>query len=80
MIDDFVLVRSLCKTVTCETISMKIYGGYRSAPTPALNALATLMLVGTLAAVGFGALMYKFLARKQQGENVDTARDFGAMV
>jgi len=80
VIDDFVLVRSLCKSVSCETISMKIYGGYRSAPTPALNAMATLMLVGTLAAVGIGALIYKIIARRQEGDKVDTARDFAMQI
>lgn len=80
VIDDFVLVRALCKQAACETISVKIYGGYRSAPTPALNAMATLLLFGTLFAVGLGALVYRVLARRQEGTKADVTRDFAMQV
>jgi spermidine/putrescine transport system permease protein len=80
VIDDFVLVRAVCQQVECETISMKIYGGYRSAPTPALNAMATIMLAGTLLAVGVGALVYRRIARKQEGAKADAVRDFAMQI
>lgn len=80
MIDDFVTVRALCRSAACETISVKIYGGYRSAATPALNAMATLMLVGTLLAITLGAVVYRVLARKQQGQSADTVRDFALQI
>jgi spermidine/putrescine transport system permease protein len=79
-IDDFVLVRSVCQRAACETISMKIYGGYRSSPTPALNAMATIMLVGTLLAVAVGALIYRRIAGKQEGGKVDAIGDFAMQI
>ena len=40
-----------------EPVSVKIYNTARAAPTPALNALATLLLVAALAAVVIGFLV-----------------------
>ncbi len=42
---------------------MKIYNTARAAPTPALNALATLMLVASLLAIALGFLIYRWLSR-----------------
>ncbi len=80
VIDDFVLVRAVCQRAACETISMKIYGGYRSSPTPALNAMATIMLFGTFLAVGLGSVVYKRIARKQEGGKVDAISDFAMQI
>ena len=80
VIDDFVLVRAVCPFQSCETISMKIYGGFRSAPTPALNAMATIMLVGTMAAIGLGSLVYRRMTRKQLGGKHDVAKDFALQI
>ena len=44
VIDDFVIVRYLSGDASTEPTSVKIYNTARAAPTPALNALATLML------------------------------------
>ncbi len=44
VIDDFVIVRYLSGDSSTEPTSVKIYNTARAAPTPALNALATLML------------------------------------
>ena len=46
---------------------MKIYNTARAAPTPALNALATLMLLASLVAVVLGLLIYRWLRRGEQG-------------
>ena len=51
VIDDFVLVRYLSGDSSTEPVSVKIYNTARAAPTPALNALATLLLVAALLAV-----------------------------
>ncbi|MEX0991009.1 MAG: ABC transporter permease subunit [Actinomycetota bacterium] len=80
VIDDFVLVRAVCQRAACETISMKIYSGYRSSPTPALNAMATIMLFGTFLAVGVGSVIYKRIARKQEGGKVDAISDFAMQI
>lgn len=66
VIDDFVLVRYLSSDASTETTSMKIYNTARAAPTPALNALASLMLAASLLAVLLGWLGYRFFTRGEQ--------------
>ena len=61
VIDDFVLVRYLSGNASTEPVSVKIYNTARAAPTPALNALATLLLVAALIAVTVGYLVYRRL-------------------
>lgn len=63
VIDDFVLVRYLSGGASTEPVSVKIYNTARAAPTPALNALATLLLVAALAAVVIGFLIYRRMTR-----------------
>jgi spermidine/putrescine transport system permease protein len=55
VIDDFVIVRYLSGDASTEPTSVKIYNTARAAPTPALNALATLMLVAAMLAVAPGS-------------------------
>jgi hypothetical protein len=45
VLDDFVIVRYLSSDASTETTSMRIYQTARAAPTPALNAMATIILV-----------------------------------
>jgi spermidine/putrescine transport system permease protein len=66
VIDDFVLVRYLSSDTGTETTSMKIYNSARAAPTPALNALASLMLLASFVAVLIGWLAYRRLTRGEQ--------------
>jgi len=66
VIDDFVLVRYLSASSQTETTSMKIYNTARAAPTPALNALATLMLLASFAAVLIGWLAYRRFTRGEK--------------
>lgn len=63
VIDDFVLVRYLSGNSSTEPVSVKIYNTARGAPTPALNALATLLLLAALVAVTVGYLIYRQLTR-----------------
>ena len=63
VIDDFVLVRYLSGNAATEPVSVKIYNTARAAPTPALNALATLLLLAALAAVVIGFLVYRYMTR-----------------
>jgi len=63
VVDDFVLVRYLSGDASTEPVSVKIYNTARAAPTPALNALATLLLAATLLAVGMGYLVYRRITR-----------------
>ncbi len=76
VIDDFVLVRYLSGDASTEPVSVKIYNTARAAPTPALNALATLVLVASLLAVTIGFLAYKFFSKGERGVGVESfARD-----
>jgi spermidine/putrescine transport system permease protein len=63
VIDDFVIVRYLSGNAATEPVSVKIYNTARAAPTPALNALATLLLLAALAAVVIGFLVFRRLTR-----------------
>ena len=60
-VDDFVLVRYLSADAASEPMSVKIYNSARASPTPALNALATIMLVSSLLAIALGFLVYRRL-------------------
>jgi spermidine/putrescine transport system permease protein len=68
VIDDFVLVRYLSGAASSEPVSVKIYNTARAAPTPALNALATLLLLAALAAVVIGYLIYRQMAKRRGAE------------
>lgn len=63
VIDDFVLVRYLSGAASSEPVSVKIYNTARAAPTPALNALATLLLLAALVAVAVGFIVYRYMTR-----------------
>ena len=63
VIDDFVLVRYLSGDASTEPVSVKIYDTARSAPTPAINALASLLLFASLLAVMVGYLAYRWATR-----------------
>jgi spermidine/putrescine transport system permease protein len=67
VIDEFVLVRYLSSDAATEPMSVKIYSSARSSPTPALNALASIMLVSSLLAVALGTLVYRRLTRGERG-------------
>jgi spermidine/putrescine transport system permease protein len=72
VIDDFVLVRYLSGDASTEPVSVKIYNTARAAPTPALNALATLLLVASLLAVTLGFLAYRRFSRGERGVGVES--------
>ena len=59
VIDDFVIVRYLSGDSSTEPVSVKIYNTARAAPTPALNALATIMLATALVVVVLGYGIYR---------------------
>lgn len=67
VIDDFIIVRYLSGDSTTEPVSVKVYNSARAAPTPALNALTTLLLVASLLAVGLGFLGYRWFTRGEKG-------------
>ncbi len=63
-VDDFVISSFLSTGESTETVPIKIYSGSRAGSTPALNALATVMLLLTLAAVAVAALILKSIQRR----------------
>jgi spermidine/putrescine transport system permease protein len=67
VIDDFILVRYLSGDATTEPVSVKVYNTARAAPTPALNALTTLLLAASLIAVALGFLAYRWFTRGEKG-------------
>jgi spermidine/putrescine transport system permease protein len=72
VIDDFVLVRYLSGDASTEPVSVKIYNSARAAPTPALNALASLVLLASVLAVVVGFLLYRRFSRGEKGVGVQS--------
>jgi spermidine/putrescine transport system permease protein len=64
-IDDFVTVAYLSGAAESQTLSMKIYTLTRGAPTPAVNAAATFMLISTTLVIALGYLAYRRYSRGQ---------------
>ena len=69
-IDDFVTVAYLSGAAESQTLSMKIYTQTRGAPTPAVNAAATFMLISTTLVISLGYLAYLRFSRGQRDSNV----------
>ena len=67
VVDDFVIVRYLSGDSSTEPVSVKIYNSARAAPTPALNALTTLLLLASLLSVVIGYAVYRRLTRGERG-------------
>ena len=59
-IDDFVVSSLLSSGASTETVPVKIYGSVRGGATPALNALATIMISLTI----LGAIAYEIKRRR----------------
>jgi spermidine/putrescine transport system permease protein len=66
-IDDFVVAQYLSSGAGTTTVPMRIYADARGAPTPALNALVTLMLAVSLAALVLAYVIFRALTRGEQG-------------
>jgi spermidine/putrescine transport system permease protein len=77
-IDDFVISQWLSSGATTDTVPVIIYGATRNAPLPSTNAIATVMVVTTLASVVAGYLVYRFFTRGERAGPSSAARDFAA--
>lgn len=80
VIDDFVIVRYLSSTVTTQTMSVEIYNSARSSPTPALNALATIMLAISFLVVGLGFFAYRRLTRGERRGDASVAKELALQI
>lgn len=64
-LDDFVIVQQLARDSSNQTVAMAIYGAARTQPTPATNAVGTLMLVTSTVVVVFAVLFYRYMSRRR---------------
>ena len=64
-LDDFVIVNQLSKDASTQTVSITIYGAARTSPTPAMNAIGTLMLTASTILIVLAYVVYKRSAGKQ---------------
>jgi len=71
-IDDFVVTQYLSSDASTTTVSMLLYSSARGAPTPALNAIATVNLVITLATLTFAYLVYRRFAGREEATSIAT--------
>jgi spermidine/putrescine transport system permease protein len=65
-IDDFVVTQYMASGADTTTVPMRIYSTARAAPTPALNALATILLVLSLLALVLAWFAFRRLSRGQE--------------
>lgn len=77
-VDDFVISSFLSTGAGTETVPIRIYSATKGNASPALNALATVMLVLTLLAVGLAALVMRSVNRKS-GAGESTAGGLAAL-
>jgi spermidine/putrescine transport system permease protein len=73
--DDFVVSAFLSSGTNTDTVPVRIYGAGRTAPTPALNALATLTLVITLVIALVMFLVWRAV-RRAGGETESAVGEF----
>jgi spermidine/putrescine transport system permease protein len=64
VLDDFVIVNQLSKDASTQTVAMAIYGAARTAPTPATNAIGTLMLVTSTVVIVVAVVVQRRMARQ----------------
>jgi spermidine/putrescine transport system permease protein len=69
--DDFVVSSFLSADASSATVPIKLYSGIRTAPTPALNALATLLLLGSILALLLAWLVLRRVRRGAGGSALD---------
>jgi spermidine/putrescine transport system permease protein len=71
-IDDFVVTQYLSSDASTTTVSMLLYSNARGAPTPALNAIATVGLVITLATLAAAFFVYRRFAGGKEATSLAT--------
>jgi spermidine/putrescine transport system permease protein len=67
-LDDFVIVNQLSKDASTQTVAMVIYGAARTAPTPAINAVGSLMLATSTLIIVIAFLFYRRSEKKRGSE------------
>jgi spermidine/putrescine transport system permease protein len=79
-IDDFVVTQYMSSNAATTTIPMYLYSNARGGTTtPALNALATILVVTTLVLAGIGYLLYAVLGGRAAGAEVSALRELAGV-
>jgi spermidine/putrescine transport system permease protein len=78
-IDDFVISQWLSSGGETDTVPVKIYSATRAAPLPSTNAIATIMMVLTLASITFAFLVWRLFTRGERRAGQSVAKDMGAL-
>jgi spermidine/putrescine transport system permease protein len=79
-IDDFVVTQYMSAGYSTITIPMYLYANARGgATTPALNALATILVAVTLLGIGSAYLVYKFVGRRTTGRELSGLRELSGI-
>jgi spermidine/putrescine transport system permease protein len=66
-LDDFVIVDQLSRDAGDQTVSMAIYGAARTGPTPAANAIGTIMLTASTIIIAIAFVVYRRTVRRREG-------------
>jgi spermidine/putrescine transport system permease protein len=77
-IDDFVISYWLSCGANCDTVPIDIYAATRAAPLPSTNAIATILMMITLLAVGAAFLLYRVMTRGERAEGQTAVGDFAS--
>ena len=78
-IDDFVVTQYMSSNSTTTTVPMLIYQGARGTTTPALNAVATVLVLATLLSVSLAYFVYRWAARSQPATAGNALNDIAAL-
>jgi spermidine/putrescine transport system permease protein len=77
-IDDFVITAFLMGDQSSATIPVKLYSAARAAPSPALNALASILLFASMLAIAIAILVMR-RSRKKEGAGGSAVEDFARL-
>jgi spermidine/putrescine transport system permease protein len=77
-IDDFVISAFLMGDASSATIPVKLYSAARLAPSPAINALASILLFASMLAIAVAILMMR-RSRKKEGTGGSAVEDFARL-
>lgn len=80
VIDDFVIVRYLSGSAATEPMSVKVYTAARGSPVPAVNAMATIMLVTTLVVITLGSLAFRHFSRQEKGDSTSAVAELASQI
>ena len=78
-IDDFVVTAYMSAGQSTQTVPILIYSSVRGTATPALNAVATVMVIITLLSVGLAYVVYRWSARKQAATTSNALNEIAAL-